>query len=247
MYTSTLLLALLPAAFAQYGDGGNQPSPTTTAKGAAATTSSTSSSASPSSTITTITVGNGVVASGGLAFSPNSTTVSPGSQVEFQFYGTGVNLTHSVVQASFADPCQPMANETGFFSGGFTTTGTGPNSTVFVITVNDTTPIWFFCGFPGHCELGMVGVINPPSSGGNTLEAFAAAAKTVNATVATTGVRGGIVEDASKVSSAPSTTSSSPAASSSKAGAAVEARGSIQWGLLVLTGLVAAGFGGLII
>lgn len=159
MYTSTLLLALLPAAFAQYGDGGTQPSPTTTAKGAAATTSSTSSSstASASGATATITVGNG-----GLQFSPNTTTVAAGSTVEFQFYGTGIGLTHSVVQASFAEPCQSLANSTGFFSGGFTTSGTGPNSTVFVITVNDTTPIWFFCGFPTHCEMGMVGVINPP-------------------------------------------------------------------------------------
>jgi len=87
-------------------------------------------------------------------------------------------------------------------------------------------------------------------SSGNTLDAFSTAAKSVNTTVATTGVRGGIVEDASKVGSSPSTTSSSGAPASptsSKPGAGVEARGSIQWGLLVLTGLVAAGFGGLII
>lgn len=38
---------------------------------------------------------------------------------------------------------------------------------VFVITINDTNPIWFYCsqGVPAvytHCAYGMVGVINPP-------------------------------------------------------------------------------------
>jgi uncharacterized cupredoxin-like copper-binding protein len=33
---------------------------------------------------------------------------------------------------------------------------------VFTVTVNDTNPIWFYCGVPTHCQAGMVGVINPP-------------------------------------------------------------------------------------
>jgi hypothetical protein len=54
-----------------------------------------------------------------------------------------------------------LANGTGFVSGFFNTTS-GTNANVFTITVNDTNPIWFFCGFPSHCELGMAGVINAP-------------------------------------------------------------------------------------
>lgn len=33
---------------------------------------------------------------------------------------------------------------------------------VFTITINDTTPIWYYCDHIGHCQAGMVGVINPP-------------------------------------------------------------------------------------
>jgi hypothetical protein len=33
---------------------------------------------------------------------------------------------------------------------------------VFTVMVNSTDPIWFYCGQVGHCQGGMVGVINPP-------------------------------------------------------------------------------------
>jgi hypothetical protein len=47
--------------------------------------------------------------------------------------------------------------------------------------VNDTTPIWFYCGVPGHCQAGMVGVINAGTS--KTLSAYkSAAAKTEKTT-----------------------------------------------------------------
>jgi hypothetical protein len=95
-----------------------------------------------------------------------------GSNVEFQFYGP----VHSVVQGSFDQPCSAYNNGTGFF-GGLVTTGTAPNVScisetmklyaeqkqpkTFTLTINDTTPIWFYCAYPGHCQAGMVGVINP--------------------------------------------------------------------------------------
>jgi len=123
MYTSALLLAALPVVFAQYGDSDSGSDSTSSSSVAATTT------ASATSGIATVTVGQG----GNLAFSPNSLTAAVGSVVEFQFYPK----THSVAQAAFATPCEPLANNTGFFSGGFQTTGT-VNETVFAITINDT-------------------------------------------------------------------------------------------------------------
>ena len=148
MYTSAILLSLLPAVLAQYGYGNSGSSSSSTASSSSPASTTTSST----SGITTIAVGNG-----GLNFSPNNISLPVGSVVEFQFYPP----THSVAQAAFADPCTPLANNTGFFSGGFTTSS-GTNSNVFSIKINDTKPIWYYCGYPGHCEAGMVGVINPP-------------------------------------------------------------------------------------
>jgi plastocyanin len=120
------------------------------------------------SAIQVVTVGQ----NGLLAYSPNTITAAVGSNVEFQFYGP----VHSVVQASFDQPCSAYNNGTGFF-GGLVTTGTAPNVScifetlklyaeqkqpkTFTLTINDTTPIWFYCAYPGHCQAGMVGVINP--------------------------------------------------------------------------------------
>jgi plastocyanin len=155
MYTSTLLLSLLPVALAQYGGGGSSPSPSP---------SSASSTAAAAPATKTAAVPNGVQVvmvsnpQGDLQFTPNSFNASVGSTVEFQFYPP----THSISQAAFDSPCTPL-NNTGFFSGGVTTTGSGPNAAqAYSITINDTTPIWFYCSFPTHCETGMVGVINPP-------------------------------------------------------------------------------------
>ena len=50
---------------------------------------------------------------------------------------------------------------TSFFSGGIKT-ASGENEETFSITVTDSKPIWYYCGFPGHCGAGMAGVINPP-------------------------------------------------------------------------------------
>jgi plastocyanin len=93
------------------------------------------------------------VGESGLTFSPNSTTAEVGDQVVFTFYPQD----HNVVQATFADPCQAMAG--GFYSG-FQSTKSGPAPMSFELTINSTTPIWYFCGQGKHCESGMVGVIN---------------------------------------------------------------------------------------
>ncbi|KAE8406454.1 Cupredoxin [Aspergillus pseudonomiae] len=110
----------------------------------------------------------------GLSFDPDTIHVASGGKVEFHFYPGN----HSVTQASFDDPCHPMS-DTSFFSG-FIQSANGESSTVFTLTVNDTKPIWFYCGQIGHCQAGMVGVINPATSGPDTLDAFKKAASNAN-------------------------------------------------------------------
>ncbi|KAH6668307.1 hypothetical protein B0J14DRAFT_641890 [Halenospora varia] len=97
-----------------------------------------------------VAVGEG----GSLRYTPNNITAK----------------NHSVVQSSFANPCHPLAG--GFFSS-FVPTKNSPSGASFTVIVNDTRPIWFYCSqtSSSHCQSGMVGAINAPSTG-NTLEAF---------------------------------------------------------------------------
>jgi plastocyanin len=229
--TFPLLLAALPLALAtpQYGDTNADASTTSSA---AATQTSSGSSATH-----TVTVGNGA-----LAFDPPSLTANPGEKVEFHFYPK----THSVAQASFAKPCVPL-NSTSFFSGGFTT-ASGVNSSVFTITVEDETPIWYYCGYPGHCGAGMVGAINPTAN--KTFDEFQAAAKGLN-TTAPLKVQGGVISQVSTSSattsggSTSSSSTSSPSATSSKSAGISEIRGRVGWmGISVAVG-AAVGVGAL--
>jgi plastocyanin len=89
-----------------------------------------------------------------LTFSPNNIVADVGDLVLFTFYPKN----HSVVQANFATPCQPKAE--GFNSGFDFATTSGESENEFVVKVEDTTPIWFYCAQANHCEQGMVGVIN---------------------------------------------------------------------------------------
>jgi len=52
----------------------------------------------------------------------------------------------------------------------------------FQILVNDTNPIWGYCGQTNHCQSGMVFSINAPTSGSNTFDAFQSLAKMNNGT-----------------------------------------------------------------
>jgi plastocyanin len=167
------------------------------------------------------------VGSSGLTYTPNNVTAAVGDEVQFTFYP----MDHNVVQASFANPCIPM--DGGFYSG-FMPTSSGPANKTFTITVNNTNPIWFYCGQGTHCESGMVGVINQayvllPSSfhdtenlytdmkdsatGNETINAFAAAAKTVSKSVNPTTVQGGVLNPLSSSAVTPSSSSTASAAS----------------------------------
>ncbi|TVY84923.1 putative GPI-anchored cupredoxin [Lachnellula suecica] len=222
--TFQLLLSLLPFTLAQnYGGGGGS-------------SSTTSAAAAPSPSIPSnvhiISVGKD-----GLSFSPNTTTAAVGEAIQFEFYPPA----HSVAQSAFASPCTPLGNGTGFFSGGIMTTGDAENINVFTITVNDTNPIWFYCAVPGHCEAGMAGVINPPSDASTSLASYVAAAAKAN-TVAPSAVQGGVIgPEAASTSSSPS-----PSPTAAK-GAGIEARGSIPWVSIGLTGILAVGVGSLML
>ncbi|KAJ5647418.1 hypothetical protein N7490_003790 [Penicillium lividum] len=150
MFQLILAIFWLPVLNAQYGGG--QSTSTTTSTPSSTSQTSSSSSSSSSKAVQSVDVGED-----GFTFNPDTLTVSPGNKVEFHFYPGN----HSVTQASFAKPCHPL-NDTSIFSG-FVAPTSGESDMVFTLTVNDTNPIWLYCAQVGHCQAGMVAVINPPS------------------------------------------------------------------------------------
>ncbi|PGG98197.1 hypothetical protein AJ80_09575 [Polytolypa hystricis UAMH7299] len=122
-------------------------------------------------TIHTVQVGD---AEGNLKFWPEVLQADPGSLVQFQFHPKN----HSVVQSSFDSPCNPLnsANATGIRSGFVPVAEDALEMPVWTVMVNDTKPIWLYCGQQPHCQKGMVMVINPPPTGERTLEAYRALA-----------------------------------------------------------------------
>ncbi|KAK4449825.1 Cupredoxin [Podospora aff. communis PSN243] len=111
---------------------------------------------------------------GALTYSPNNINEPPRTVVEFSFNPRN----HTVTQSSFDKPCFPLPNNAGFSSGFIATTQSVPGLATFELVINDTKPIWFYCGQVNgnHCQAGMVGAINAPVVG-NTLDAFIAKAK----------------------------------------------------------------------
>ncbi|KAL7962143.1 Cupredoxin [Trichoderma compactum] len=196
---------------------------------------------SAASSLQVVTVGTG----GSLSYSPDQLTANVGDKIEFQFFGP----THSVVQASFDEPCTAFNGGTGFFAG-MSTNGNGPNPNSFTITINDTKPVWFYCGFPGHCQAGMVGVINVSSNKSETLDIFrsnaANAAKSTTPKQQQGGVIGAFVNpsSASNTASTAGATSGGSAASQTSSGAAPSRTGNdagqVRGGFALLGGLAVA-------
>lgn len=85
---------------------------------------------------------------------------------EFQFYPTN----HSVIRAAYGYPCVPYemvlgAGHYGFYSGFEPVDVVLDDPPKWQVEVNDTEPIFFYCGAPNSCiGFGMVGVINPNAS-----------------------------------------------------------------------------------
>jgi len=110
---------------------------------------------------------------GGLGFGPApNTTVGTGDGVEFVFDSPGA--LHTVTQVSFDHPCAMIQG--GFSSPpNYAATSNGTAGVMIIEITDDTQPIWFACLY--HCDLGEVGVINPPDpSSDQNFDAFFLAA-----------------------------------------------------------------------
>ncbi|KAI8998847.1 hypothetical protein BD414DRAFT_476232 [Trametes punicea] len=211
MFSLALTFAILPlfaAASPQY-DYGPVPGPATTNVAAAAAPSA------PPSTAGQINID--VAPGGNFVFNPANVTAPNGTLITFFFPSSG--LSHSVTQGDFNNPCQPIAAQNG--QNGFDS-GLQQGVQFTLNVTNDQEPIYYFCKFPAHCGLGMVGSINAPSSG-NTFDAWQQAALKVGSSEQTLQdngpVTGGIGAIATAPPSASSTASGASGASGSSSGA----------------------------
>jgi len=172
-----------------------------------------------------VTVGG----SAGLVYTPTTVNASVGDTILFTF-GT---KNHTVTQSTFAAPCKAMS---GGVDSGFQAVAAGAAQVPqYSITVNATTPLWFYCQQTGHCEQGMVFAVNPTAE--KSFTTFQATAKassadgsppSSNSSSGTSGTSG----------STPSSTASGSAASASKKSGALS--NSVHGGsLLAAMGLVA--------
>ena len=111
---------------------------------------------------------------GGLTYTPDDIHAKTGDTVRFHF----VSKNHTVTESAFNDPCNPIHHG---FDSGFKPipAGSGEQKTFDVKVTQHEKPIWFYCKqfVPnpqnlGHCQMGMVGGINAPSWGKNTVHEF---------------------------------------------------------------------------
>ncbi|KAI8998707.1 hypothetical protein BD414DRAFT_505404 [Trametes punicea] len=112
-------------------------------------TSGYSSGSSGSGTTHTVIV---APTQGVLRYVPFAVNASVGDTVMFVW---GAN-NHTVTKSSILDICN-KTDDKPFAS------GEQNKPFTFTQVVNDTQPVFFYCGTPGHCEKGMFGMINPPS------------------------------------------------------------------------------------
>ncbi|KAF4983283.1 hypothetical protein FZEAL_1268 [Fusarium zealandicum] len=98
----------------------------------------------------------------GHKFTPAEVKAEVGDVIEWRFYPDA----HWIIRGDFEQPCIPYEyfdlDRKGFSSG----TQKGPR---FRVQVNDTDPIFFYCGAPSSCQkYHMMGVVNPSQN--ETLE-----------------------------------------------------------------------------
>ncbi|KAH9454565.1 hypothetical protein Pst134EB_014637 [Puccinia striiformis f. sp. tritici] len=108
-------------------------------------------------------------------FTPPTIRAKVGDLVTFEFHPKA----HNVSQSTFDNPCVvPQGPEgTGFVSDLQVVSKTTDLShrPRWTLQILSDTPIWFHCA--PHCGVGMVGAINPPTSGEQTFEKFVEKAK----------------------------------------------------------------------
>ncbi|KAL2204962.1 hypothetical protein CC79DRAFT_1370782 [Sarocladium strictum] len=135
---------------------------------------------SPTSTVTnTGTTHTIAVGASGHKFTPGETKAKVGDTIEFKFYP----LDHWVIRGDFDYPCIPYeyigTDRRGFSSGEQPVQAITDDGPKFRVRVNDTAPIYFYCGAPGSCvRYHMMGVANPTRNG--TLDDWQENAKDVD-------------------------------------------------------------------
>lgn len=147
-----------------------------------------------------------MVGEGGLNFVPKSLTAAMGDQIEFMFVGGN----HSVAEGSYDNACMPSGDD-AFYSGFVPATMA---MSPWTLTINSTDPIWYYCSQGDHCQDGMVGVINPPSSGAS-IDGYAMAASNADMNKSPETVMGGVFAAAMGSSDSSSSMMSSMMSSSS--------------------------------
>ncbi len=129
------------------------------------------------------------VGKNGLTYTPPFITAEPGDWVQLNFF----SKNHTLVQSSFADPCEPLTN--GIFAG-FHPTNVTKDTTGFVtfetvkFQVYTDTPLWFYCAQANHCQTGMTFAINP---GPGSVEKFNEVASTKVNNIAPSGEPVGVL------------------------------------------------------
>ncbi|KAF2817115.1 Cupredoxin [Mytilinidion resinicola] len=156
---------------------------------------------------TTLAANHDITVGPALVFTPNTTTAAAGDTLTFHFNPS----QHDITESEFGKPCDYKTG--GFYSGSGSLAPAGND--VFVVTVNDTQPIYFYCSVPEHCQAGMVGGVNVPTSG-DTLASYASAAAKTSDSTTPKAIAGGVTKPEGEASAS----SSSAAASSSSASAA---------------------------
>lgn len=120
---------------------------------------------------------------GNLTFTPSRVSASPKDTIQFVFQ----QKNHTVIQSSFATPCVPLTDKTtgqkmGFNAGFFPVAADSTDFPTWSLTINDTSPIWAYCGQTGHCGSGMVFAVNSDEGSAQNFAAFQGLAKTLNGT-----------------------------------------------------------------
>ncbi|KAM5353021.1 hypothetical protein ACJZ2D_017108 [Fusarium nematophilum] len=116
--------------------------------------------------VTTHTINVGAA---GHKFTPNDIKADVGDILEYRFYPDA----HWVIRGDFGYPCIPYeyidTDRTGFSSGPQPVKAITNDAPRFRVRVNNTEPIFYYCGAPGSCvRYHMMGVVNPSKN--ETLE-----------------------------------------------------------------------------
>jgi len=162
--------------------------------GAATTTINSAAASTVAATAATTTV---VVGGTEKVYTPDTINANIGDVVIFEFH----QENHTATQSAFTSPCVKLAGgmDTGFMAN---LNGSASPPPQVAMTVNVTTPLWFYCRQTGHCGLGMTFSINPTAN--KTQADFQALAIQQNGTTAT----GAPPATSSAVAAPPSTSSS---------------------------------------